>query len=46
VPRLFDGEPRPAFNQADRYQATLTSICFGLAFSFFGKCTSRTPCLN
>jgi hypothetical protein len=39
-------EAPPAFNEARRSQATLTSICLGLAFSFFGKCTSRMPCLN
>src|SRR5438876_8088013 len=27
-------------------QATLTSICFGLACSLFGTCTVSTPLLN
>ena len=29
-----------------RFQATLTSICFGLAFSLLGRCTLSTPSSN
>ena len=39
-------EAPPGLSQSHRVQATLTSMCLGLAFSFFGKWISSMPCLN
>ena len=44
--RGFLTKPHQPLVKQSRFQATLTSICLGLAFSFFGKCTSSMPCLN
>ena len=33
-------------DRPQRRQATWTSICLGLAFSFFGRCTMSKPFLN